>query len=75
MSGGIVARSVVFDELVSDFISKNPDCTVVNIACGLDTRVYRMDNGRLTLNPAYRLVTWMPIVKKFTEKILVFEKA
>lgn len=48
MSGGIVARSVVFDELVSDFISKNPDCTVVNIACGLDTRVYRMDNGRLT---------------------------
>ena len=38
MSGGIVARSVVFDELVSDFIRKNPDCTVVNIACGLDTR-------------------------------------
>ena len=48
MSGGIVARSVVFDELVGDFISKNPDCTVVNIACGLDTRVYRMDNGKLT---------------------------
>ncbi len=48
MSGGIVARSVVFDELVSEFISKYPDCTVVNIACGLDTRAYRMDNGRLT---------------------------
>lgn len=137
MSGGIVARSVVFDELVGDFISKNPDCTVVNIACGLDTRVYRMDNGRLTwynldlpetievrdsvyqesgristiacsvldpawaeqvkvrgkmlfiiegltmyivrgmptLNPVYKLVTWMPIVKRFAEKILVFEKA
>ena len=45
MSGGIVARSVVFDELVSEFISKYPDCTVVNIACGLDTRAYRMDNG------------------------------
>ena len=43
MSGGIVVRSVVFDELVSDFIRKNPDCTVVNIACGLDTRFYRMD--------------------------------
>ena len=42
MSGGIVARSVVFDELVSDFIRKNPDCTVVNIACGLDPRCYRM---------------------------------
>ena len=46
MSGGIVARSVVFDELISDFIRKNPDCTVVNIACGLDTRFYRMDNGK-----------------------------
>ena len=48
MSGGIVARSVVFDELISDFIRKNPDCTVVNIACGLDTRFYRMDNGKIT---------------------------
>lgn len=46
MSGGVVARTVVLDELVSDFIRKNPDCTVVNIACGLDTRFYRMDNGK-----------------------------
>lgn len=28
-----------------------------------------------TLNPVYKLVTWMPIVKRFAEKILVFEKA
>lgn len=48
MSGGVIARTVVLDELVSDFIAKNPDCTVVNIACGLDTRFYRMDNGRIT---------------------------
>ena len=48
MSSGIVARSVVFDELVSGFIKKYPDCTVVNIACGLDTRAYRMDNGKQT---------------------------
>ncbi len=48
MSGGVVARTVVLDELVSDFIRKNPDCTVVNIACGLDTRFYRMDNGKIT---------------------------
>ena len=47
MSGGVLARTVVFDELVGDFIAKNSDCTVVNIACGLDTRVYRVDNGRL----------------------------
>lgn len=48
MSSGIVARSVVFDEIVRAFIDKYPDCTVVNIACGLDTRAYRMDNGKLT---------------------------
>lgn len=48
MSGGVIARTVVLDEIVSDFIRENPDCTVVNIACGLDTRFYRMDNGRLT---------------------------
>ena len=48
MSGGVIARTAVLDELVSDFIQKNPDCTVVNIACGLDTRFYRMDNGRIT---------------------------
>ena len=48
MSGGVIARTAVLDELVSDFIQKNPDCTVVNIACGLDTRFYRMDNGRVS---------------------------
>lgn len=48
MSGGVIARTFVFDELVSDFIKDNRDCTVVNIACGLDTRFYRMDNGRIT---------------------------
>ncbi len=47
MSDGVIARTLVFDELVKNFISENPNCTVVNIACGLDTRFYRMDNGRL----------------------------
>ena len=48
MEKGVIARTVVFDELVKNFIEKNPDCTVVNIACGLDTRFYRMDNGKIT---------------------------
>ena len=47
MSNGVIARTLVFDELVKDFIDRNPECTVVNIACGLDTRFYRMDNGKL----------------------------
>lgn len=48
MSGGVIARTVVFDEIVSGFVKDNSDCTVVNIACGLDTRFYRMDNGIIT---------------------------
>ncbi len=47
MSSGVIARTIVIDELVKEFIEQYPDCTVVNIACGLDTRFYRMDNGRI----------------------------
>jgi O-methyltransferase involved in polyketide biosynthesis len=47
MSGGVIARTIVLDELVSQFIAEHPDCVVVNIACGLDTRFYRVDNGRI----------------------------
>ena len=47
MGKGVIARTIVFDELVKNFIEKNPGCTVVNIACGLDTRFYRMDNGTI----------------------------
>lgn len=48
MGKGVIARTIVFDEIVKNFIKENPDCTVVNIACGLDTRFYRMDNGKIT---------------------------
>ena len=48
MGKGVIARTIVFDELVKNFIEKNPDCIVVNIACGLDTRFYRVDNGKIT---------------------------
>lgn len=46
-----------------------------DIAAGF--RKVKDDNiarGMLTLTPLYGLVAWMPIVKKFAEKILVFEK-
>ena len=48
MSGGVVMRTLTFDSLVSGFILTHPETTVVNIACGLDTRLHRLDNGRLT---------------------------
>ena len=31
--------------------------------------------GMWVLNPAFKLVTWIPVVKKMSQKILIFEKA
>ena len=36
-----------FDQYVMDFLLKYPDGTVINLGCGLDTRFYRVDNGRV----------------------------
>ena len=47
MSSGVVARTIVLDRMVADFIKQHPDTTVVNIACGMDTRFYRVDNGKI----------------------------
>jgi len=38
-------RSRRFDRYVSDFLSKYPKGTIINLGCGLDTRFYRIDNG------------------------------
>ena len=42
MSYGVVARTIVLDELVEKYLSSHPDTVVINIASGLDTRCYRM---------------------------------
>lgn len=42
MSQGVIARTILLDRMAGDFIKENPGCTVVNIACGMDTRVYRL---------------------------------
>ena len=42
MHNGVIARTVVLDRLMSDWLAKNPAAVVINIACGLDTRCYRM---------------------------------
>jgi len=46
MRSGVVARTIVLDRLVSDFLRAHPDAVVVNIACGLDTRCDRMSGYR-----------------------------
>ncbi len=40
-------RSRRFDRYVTDFLEKNPEGTIINMGCGLDTRFDRIDNGRM----------------------------
>lgn len=42
MSSGVIARTIVLDRLTKAWLALNPGAVVVNIACGLDTRCYRM---------------------------------
>ena len=42
MHDGVIARTIVLDRLVKARLTEHPGCVVVNIACGLDTRCYRM---------------------------------
>lgn len=42
MRGGVIARTIVLDQLTKAWLGAHPGAVVVNIACGLDTRCYRM---------------------------------
>ncbi len=42
MHNGVIARTIVLDRLVSGWLASHAGAVVVNIACGLDTRCYRM---------------------------------
>ena len=42
MSSGVIARTIVLDRLAGAWLAENPGAVVVNLACGLDTRCYRM---------------------------------
>lgn len=42
MRSGVIARTIVLDRLVGKWLAAHPGAVVVNIACGLDTRCYRM---------------------------------
>ncbi len=44
---GILARTKVIDDETRRLLSKNPDTTIINLGAGLDTRICRIDNGRL----------------------------
>jgi methyltransferase (TIGR00027 family) len=43
----LAMRARKFDAYARDFASRHPGCCVVNLGCGLDTRFWRIDDGRL----------------------------
>lgn len=42
MRSGVIARTIVLDKMVGEYLDKHKNTIVINIACGLDTRCYRM---------------------------------
>jgi methyltransferase (TIGR00027 family) len=43
-----VKRGKAFDSIANRFIADNPNCTVINLACGFDTRFWRIENEKCT---------------------------
>ena len=44
---GVSIRTMLLDYATKAFINVHPDCAIVNIGAGLDTRYFRVDNGRI----------------------------
>ena len=42
MRSGVIARTIVLDKLTKSWLAAHSGAVVINIACGLDTRCYRM---------------------------------
>jgi O-methyltransferase involved in polyketide biosynthesis len=43
----VLLRCRQFDRITSDYLTRHPDAVIVHLACGLDTRFERLDNGRV----------------------------
>lgn len=41
-----IARSIYFDQKITEYLEANPNGTIINIGCGLDTSYERVQNGR-----------------------------
>ena len=45
---GVIARTIMLDRIVTDFVSKNPVSVIVNVGAGFDNRFPRVDNGKIS---------------------------
>lgn len=43
----IPLRAKKYDEYATQFMKNFPECVIINIGCGLDTRFFRIDNGEI----------------------------
>jgi methyltransferase (TIGR00027 family) len=43
----ISLRARYYDDITRDFLSRHPGGTVVNLGCGMDSRFFRIDDGRV----------------------------
>lgn len=60
----LALRALIFDEVTRNFLAAHPMATVIHMACGLDTRVFRVDP-----HPAVR---WLDV--DFPDTIALREK-
>ena len=67
MSSGVIARTIVLDNMVEKYLNQHPDTIVVNIGCGLDTRCYRM-KGKYSLWYNLDLPETVEIRSRFLEE-------
>ncbi len=44
---GILSRTKVIDDEIRNILLNKPDTTIINLGAGLDTRICRLDNGKL----------------------------
>lgn len=61
MSNGVIVRTILLDRMVQDFVRQHPHATIINIACGMDTRFYRV-LGRI------------PFIKNISNRLVVLYK-
>lgn len=45
---GVIARTIMLDRMVKEYVSNNPNAVIVNLAAGFDNRFSRVDNGHIT---------------------------
>ncbi|MCC8099738.1 MAG: class I SAM-dependent methyltransferase [Clostridiales bacterium] len=80
MSSGVIARTLVLDRMVKQYLQKSPGAVVINLAYGLDTRCYQISGlwkstslveGMDVIAPIYKIIGRIPFVRNLSNRIVV----